>query len=257
MKKIQASCSRCQTETCHTVLRSVEREIPRSWWPEDRELLFEPEPGSVDWKPDSFELIECAGCKTVSFAHRYIEMVWSYEWNDTVLEEHVEYYPSSPPFEREKPPWIGNPCIPSELRNLLDEIYDAVCAGQHRLALMGIRALLEQVLIDKVGDHQSFKRNLDAICRAGFISSVQRDTLTTVLDAGHAATHRMYVPSEAELNLALDISEGVIESIYVHVDAASELTNLVPVRRKTGKVVPWKVYESGEPTSPDDGGEDP
>jgi hypothetical protein len=34
---------------------------------------------------------------------------------------------------------------------LLSEIYEALDGGQHQLAAMGIRALLEQVMIVKVG----------------------------------------------------------------------------------------------------------
>ena len=61
MKKIQAPCSDCFASTFHNILRSVEHEIPRSWWPEDRELLLESQPGDIDWRPDTFEIIECAG----------------------------------------------------------------------------------------------------------------------------------------------------------------------------------------------------
>jgi hypothetical protein len=38
------------------------------------------------------------------------------------------------------------------LLELFDEIYQAVNAGQHRLATMGIRSLLETIMIAKVGD---------------------------------------------------------------------------------------------------------
>jgi len=37
------------------------------------------------------------------------------------------------------------------LGSLLHEIYQAVHGGQYRLAAMGIRALLEQIMVSKVG----------------------------------------------------------------------------------------------------------
>lgn len=208
-----------------------------SWWPEDRELLLEVQPGEIEWRPDTFEVIECAGCGRVSFAHRYVDLGWSEDEHDAVFVERADYYPF--PVSRRRPPWIAESRlfgpVPFELRGLFNEIYEAVCGGQHRLAAMGVRALLERLLIDKVGDHGSFARNLDAICEKGFISPLQRDTLNAVLDAGHAAKHRLYDPTESELSMALDIAEGVFASIYVHVDAARELSDRVPPRQEQEK----------------------
>jgi hypothetical protein len=51
----------------------------------------------------------------------------------------------------------------SEIADLLTEIYAAVNGGQHRLAAMGIRALLERVMINKVGDQGTFRGNLDEL----------------------------------------------------------------------------------------------
>jgi hypothetical protein len=50
--------------------------------------------------------------------------------------------------------------------------------------------------------------------------------------------HRMYEPTELDLNTALDIAEGIFEAIYVHADAAGELSGRVPARPPTGKVIP-------------------
>jgi hypothetical protein len=47
----------------------------------------------------------------------------------------------------------------------VQEVYRAVDGGQHRLAAMGIRALLEQVMIMKVGDVPTFNAKLDEFRR--------------------------------------------------------------------------------------------
>jgi len=102
------------------------------------------------------------------------------------------------------------------LGDLFLEIYQAVCGGQLRLAVMGVRALIEQVMIHKVGDSGSFVKNLDAFQKAGYISLVQRDALSDILDAGHATIHRAYEPKTEDIQVALDITEGVMAAIYVH-----------------------------------------
>jgi hypothetical protein len=120
------------------------------------------------------------------------------------------------------------------------EVYEALWGGQHRLALMGVRALLEQVMILKVGDQGSFAKNLEAFCEKGFVSRVEKEAMDAVLDAGHASMHRMYKPTESDLKIALDIAEGIFAAIYVHENAARELLGRVPKRLPSGKVVPLK-----------------
>ncbi len=98
---------------------------------------------------------------------------------------------------------------------------------------MGVRALIEQVMINKVSDNGSFERNLDAFQRAGYVSLVQRDALSDILDAGHATIHRAYEPKTEDIQIALDVTEGVMAAIYVHGDGAKQVAARVPARRKT------------------------
>ena len=103
---------------------------------------------------------------------------------------------------------------------------------------MGIRALLEQVMILKVGDHRSFDKNLDEFQNAGYLSLLQRDAMRATLDVGHAAMHRAFKPTEEDLKVALDVVEGVLAPIFAHKEAAEKLADRVPPRPpkpKTGK----------------------
>jgi hypothetical protein len=50
---------------------------------------------------------------------------------------------------------------------------------------MGIRAALENLMIDKVGDQGRFKANADALLKAGYLSVRQEGTLLSILDAGN------------------------------------------------------------------------
>jgi 2,4-dienoyl-CoA reductase-like NADH-dependent reductase (Old Yellow Enzyme family) len=75
---------------------------------------------------------------------------------------------------------------------MLREVYEAVRNELRQLAVMGIRAILEQVMISNIGDRGSFKANLEALQEAGYISLIQFDALDKVLEAGHAVTHRNF-----------------------------------------------------------------
>jgi hypothetical protein len=208
MNQVKAPCSSCVRETTHNVLHVVGYEVD-------------------DDRHDVFSMLQCAGCQSVSMSRQVI-----FKSDDDV---ELTYYPS--PVSRKKPSWLLSLAIgwvgkegEDALGDLLYEIYQAVDGGQYRLAAMGIRALLEQVMIAKVGDLKTFEQKLDAFQEKGFISLIQRDAMTETLEIGHAAMHRAFKPTEKELNVALDIVEGIFAAIYDHAEASSKLTKRVPTR---------------------------
>jgi Domain of unknown function (DUF4145) len=142
------------------------------------------------------------------------------------------YYPS--PVSRQKPSWLWTlasfPPNPGDenLGDLMHEIYQAVDGGQHRLAAMGIRALLEQVMISKIGDDGTFQQKMERFQERGFISLIQRDAMRETIEVGHAAMHRSFAPTAKELNKALDIVEGIMAAVYDHSEAALTLAKRVP-----------------------------
>ena len=105
---------------------------------------------------------------------------------------------------------------------------------------MGVRALLEQIMILKIGDRGTFRDNLDAFQNEGYISTIQHDTMRNVLDIGDAAIHRGFKPGEDDLSLALDIVEAIIGTVLSHGEESSEMVKKLPQRasaknRKTKK----------------------
>jgi len=88
------------------------------------------------------------------------------------------------------------------------------------------------VMIDKVGDHKYFTKNIDAFAEAGYLSVRQRSQIDTILEAGHAAIHRGWEPSEADVETLFRITESVIENVYLHEKSAERLESAVPRRQK-------------------------
>jgi hypothetical protein len=87
-------------------------------------------------------------------------------------------------------------------------------------------------MIMTVGDHDSFKQNLEEFHERGYISLLQRDAMRATLDVGDAAIHRAFQPSEQDLKLALDIVEGVLAPIFAHKDGADQMADKVPPRSR-------------------------
>jgi hypothetical protein len=130
--------------------------------------------------PDVYYFLACAGCGAASVANI---------WNVGGGDDEARYYPS--PISRKPPEWLwrlrflfGDSEKP--LGELLHEIYEAVQGKQHRLALMGIRAFFEQLMIAKVGDQGTFNANLNKFLEEGFIAKLQRAAIEHILESGHA-----------------------------------------------------------------------
>jgi hypothetical protein len=207
MTTMLAPCSTCIRETMHEVLHETfSRE-------EDVDVVY--------------AMLKCRGCSTISLGR----MV-----RDVNGDVDKQFYPS--PITRKQPSWVIALVLEweggeeaADLAALLNEIYQAITGGQYRLAAMGIRALIEQVMIAKVGDVGSFPEKMDRFQRDGYISLIQRDALRETLEIGHAAMHRGFAPKEQELTKALDIVEGIMAAIYDHSKAAADLAKRVPPRK--------------------------
>jgi hypothetical protein len=208
MKEVSAPCSSCIRQTTHKVLHE------RALHDEDRITTY--------------AMLECSGCHRVCLGVQVRFIPYG--------EVEHSYYPS--PVSRKEPDWLlltivgltGNKSDDATLGSLLHEIYQPVHGGQHRLAAMGIRALLEQVMVSKVGDLGSFEKQLDAFEKAGYISFIQRDAMKATLEVGHAAMHRAYKPTEEDVKVALDIVEGVMAPLYHHKSKAEKMADRVPPR---------------------------
>jgi hypothetical protein len=98
---------------------------------------------------------------------------------------------------------------------LINEIYTCIENDCPRTALMGIRALLEAVMTDAVGEISGFQKQLDRFAADGHISKHDKEALTVVLDAGHAAVHRRFSASPEAIDACLNIIEGVMRSFYM------------------------------------------
>jgi uncharacterized protein DUF4145 len=167
-------------------------------------------------------MLRCNGCDDIKF--RYMP------WCSGDDGPTITYFP--PSIFRPKPGWLNILWFQggAVVQELLSEVYSALQNNQPRLAAMGVRATLEQIMVSKVGDQGSFAKNLAEFQAKGFVSPVQRERLEAILDAGHASIHRSYKPSQVDLVTLVDLSEHIVETVYLHESAVASLKNRVPPR---------------------------
>ncbi|GLR27253.1 hypothetical protein GCM10007875_23440 [Limnobacter litoralis] len=206
-------CNACFGLRWHSVLFSTRREYVQELDEDDeyREVT-------------DYQLAECNGCEAITLHTR-----WANSGQPEPIEEQ---WP--PKISRRQPKWMMD-LFWLELNNnsfkqdFIQEIYSALKAGNRRLAVLGVRALLEQVMLENVGDQGNFLANLNKFELEGFISRLQREALQPVVEAGHASMHRGFKASETEIDSILDVLENVMESIYVSKHRVSGIR--VPNRR--------------------------
>ncbi len=176
---------------------------------------------------NDYELLQCMGCNDVK-----LELS---DWFSEITDEHGNpkinrtVYP--PTISRVKPKWLDYLDSEWHITKLIEECYAATYNNAPTLAAMGIRAIIEAVMIDKVTDQGSFVKNLQEFFSQGFISKIQKDSLESALEIGHATIHRGHIASEAELETAFDITEGLLNDLYVSPSKAKALRTNLPKRK--------------------------
>ena len=179
-------------------------------------------------------IVECCGCEHLSFVRRshfsehidYREnpITGDMEFNEIWDEET---YP--PPTFRSPPDWFEDLPDPT-MRNISAEIYKALQTESLYLATFGSRTLIDRLIVLTVGDKGNFGAGLRAILAEGKISQHEHDILNPVIQAGHAAAHRGWAPSLAQIKTILDTVEGLIHRLLVLPQLAEELDEAVPNR---------------------------
>lgn len=192
---------------------------------------------------NTYELLKCRGCEAVQYRHSsWFSEDWDPETGGPNLK--IECYP--PPMYRKEPDWIQDfvivdggsffmPPINDVIRSIFKEIYIALQNDAPQLAILGIRALLEEVMIEKVGDKGNFVANLKAFEQEGFISKKQKEVIEPVIEAGHAAMHRGFRPEKYIVSRLMDVTESIIETIYVNEMRIKGISKKIPARKPKSK----------------------
>jgi len=205
-------CNHCRRTTNHRVLKSCIHTGS------DDEQGF--------WWRTAYDMLECCGCNEVVLRrnHHFSEDP----------DNEITFFP--PPASRWLPQWRWS--LPVPINSLLAEVYTALQADSLSLAMMGTRAIIETAMVRKVGDHGTFRNNLQAMEVDGHISKGNRKVLEVALDAGSAAAHRAHRPDARQMNTVMDIVENLLHSLFVLERQTKALQKEIPPRPSKAKSLP-------------------
>lgn len=214
--RVKLHCNVCLDSRWHSILFSTIRE--------HHEDLDD---GNDYHEVTVYRIAECNGCGFLA-----MHTSWRNSGNDPIDEQ----WP--PKISRRQPKWMFELFMSDDLDNpfkheFVREIYSSLKIGNLRLTVLGVRALLEQIMLEHVEDKGSFSRNLEQFEASGFISRIQREAILPVIEAGHASMHRGFKATEQQVGAILDVVENVIESIYITKSRTAGL--IVPPRKAVSK----------------------
>jgi Domain of unknown function (DUF4145) len=128
----------------------------------------------------------------------------------------------------EYPSWYEQ--LDDTKKTLLGEIDIGMRNDLSALPMMGLRAFLESVMIERIGDVRGFEAKLEKFVTNGFVTSQHADSIRKVLDAGSASMHRTYFPNADDLQTCAEVVKHLLHELYVLHPKVQTLAANVPPR---------------------------
>lgn len=206
-KEYKIACVKCDGETYHKVLYSVQ--------------VHESE-GDIDiW--EDYEIVCCQGCKAFSFRSNFIcseDINYDPETGEQSLDENVKLYPNRIAGRKQvKDMYL----LPNEILKIYKETHGALCAQYTVLAGIGIRALIESVCKEKKAQGSNLENRINDLVIKGVLTHDSAETLHSTRLLGNKAAHEIIAASDNELDIAMDIVENLIKTVYVIPQKAKRL----------------------------------
>lgn len=205
---ISSFCNICQRDNKHKIVYCLDRDRKEG----DSQL-----PSIINEK---WQLLQCGGCDSIK--------VYFVEDCTDFKEVREKHYP--PRHFRSLPQWSFQ--LPGQFQELIQEIYTAFYAECLSLAAMGTRTLIDLMLLEMLGDVGGFEAKLEEAVRQGLLTKEKIDTISSAVEAGHAASHRGYRPTKEQFDDVLEIVEHALKERYVLQGASRRLNGIVPKRGK-------------------------
>ncbi|MEQ1686174.1 MAG: DUF4145 domain-containing protein [Burkholderiaceae bacterium] len=206
MKRTRLYCNSCESDTWHQVPahREVNREDTLFGYPQRLEA----------------EILQCCGCDLFSFR----TTTHPFEFQDKADMPEVVVLPERG-YKQRKRKFFST--MPASVRTLYNE---TVTAHDNKLVLLsavGLRALLEAIVIDKLAPSlygNNLESKINALAHLFPADVIQ--TLHAFRVAGNAAVHDQNPPDHLDTHRALYVIEAALEYFYGVADSARTYTTL-------------------------------
>ncbi len=212
-------CHKCRIETAHERLHDEKKTGNYS-------LDSDYDHQESGWWQVHSEVFKCLGCRELTIRRTTDGSEADYP--------NVDFYPPrETPSMRPVPQWVEK--LPDGMDDLVRETYQALNQFSYRLVAMGLRAIMEALMNEKVKDIGGFEQKVEAMCKQGFLSETQRLVVEPTLELGHAAIHRGHRPNHGQIEAAVGVVESLLHLFYVQATVVKKLKDGVKPRKRRKK----------------------
>ncbi len=202
-QEIETLCSECDRKTYHIILKSIDEigsETYTGW--------------SIEWDAH-FQIIQCQGCKTVSFrkedsnSEDYVQ-VGENEFESAV---HEQLFPQR--LEGRKGIRKGVLKIPLNVRLIYKETNKALLNDLPILSGIGIRAIVEAVCKEKKAKGSNLLERIDDLVNKKLLTPASAEILHNLRVLGNKAAHEVKPHNPEQLSVAMDVIDHLLMDVYV------------------------------------------
>jgi hypothetical protein len=185
------------------------------------------------------KLLECRGCNTVfyfklstddlNYVHRYIH-------GNMTHSEPEEFIITFPLPEKDdiRPSWFENLYYKDhQLHTIMDEMYTAYTCKSFILASIALRTTFDRVIyILSIDPALTFKEKLDELVKNNMVLEKEKENLAVIVEAGNAAAHRGWSPTEKTFKSLLAVMEDFVRRAIFPDENLSPVRKEIPVKPK-------------------------
>jgi len=210
-KTIHSDCRVCCRSTRHDVLCFYE-EQPRSEYYNETYL---------------WQVVQCRGCDTVGFRLQNddYEQISVDPDGDAHHTIHISNYP------RVLRDHVGLSDGIFWVPNLIAKVYRQTLSAYgekaYVLASIGLRATIEAVCNHLKISGATLEKRIDQLFKGGYVSNEDKKRLHAIRFLGNDAAHEVKEPSEADLRVALEIVEHLLNSVFILARKAKSLQTVI------------------------------
>ncbi len=211
-KTIVVVCGECSRSTVHEILTNVASDD-------------ENDSGDIQvW--ESYSIVQCRGCLTLSFCK---ESQCSEDSDpEGQLLTRRDLFPGR---IAGRPPLGDIYYLPWELQKIYEEARSALMQGLPVLTGIGIRAIVETVCNDRGATGANLFQKINSLVTLKLITQQEATVLHDLRFMGNEAAHKVKGHKSDELNLAFDVVEHLLNTVYL----LAEKTMRLPKESGAGK----------------------
>lgn len=215
-KRYSSTCLKCNVKTEHLIRADISYE--------------EYEIGDVDYfeRGVSYQVVQCHSCEGLSFRKLEYDTddVYSDDDGNTACMERETFYPKH---DVGRQPFDYYHLLPKKIVCIYKETLLALNNNQPILTGIGIRATLESICKHEDAEGRDLKLKIGCLVKKGTLAEKESVTLQEIRMLGNGSAHDLIPYEDADLNLAIDIMENLMQRVFI---LANQKINLMITAKK-------------------------